>query len=145
MSPQNREQQRWRLAIAMELNAVCQNLRVSQSCYFREKHRILFKHAYILKTQRNRIIHQYGLPDSRLNWKAVWQTVNFDLEHVLLPELIQIIDQESARESLELEEELQDTKNDRSNNTNFQTSENETNISIRQGNLNFERHRESWK
>lgn len=110
----------------MELNAVCENLRISQSCYLREKRRILFEHAYTLKAQRNHIIHQYGLPESRLNWKAVWQTVNSDLEHVLLPELIRVIDEESARESLESEEELQDTKNDRSNNTIFQNSDNET-------------------
>ena len=71
LSPQNQEQERWRRAIKMGLNAAYENINISQSCYLSVKYRMLFEHAYTLKAQHNNIIHHYGLPESCLNWKAI--------------------------------------------------------------------------
>lgn len=107
----------------MELNAVCENLGISKYSHLRIEHRMLFHHAHDLKVQRNRIIHQYGLPKSRLDWNIVWKTVNCDIEDALLPELTRVIDKESATGLFKLDEERRTTKTDQSN---FQSSDNET-------------------
>ena len=72
VSPQNLTEQRWRAKVILDLTAISENLNISKPLFLRSKYKTLFSTVSELKKQRNWIIHQYGLPQSQLNWKEMW-------------------------------------------------------------------------
>jgi hypothetical protein len=119
VSPRNRNEERWRSGILMELNAVSENLNLPKSHRLRASYRKLFQHVKVRKGQHNWIAHQYGLVDSRLDWMKIWYTINTSLETRLLPELTRVIEQE---DSTLLNNKAQHSNHDSENIVESQTS-----------------------
>jgi hypothetical protein len=95
----------------MQFNAVSENLDISKTCELR-KHTKLFAHARIFRYQRNRIVHDYGLPESSLNWNVIWRNVNSKLKYELLPELNNVIEKHDKSNFVHCEKKSMNLKLD---------------------------------
>ena len=77
----------------MRLNALSENLQISRN-HGIGHYKKLDQYARAIRSQRNWITHNYGLPGEELNWGKIWRTVNYKIEKKVLPELIGAIEKE---------------------------------------------------